>query len=183
GSTALVTGASSGIGAATAKLLVQQGFRLAVTSRGGRELDEFATATGAQAHPVDLTRDGAPEQLRDAVTATIGTPDLLICNAGVGWQSSLLEMPAETMAELVRLNLIATMQVVRAFADGMVERGSGHIALVSSIAGSMGVPNEAVYSASKAAVQVFGRSAQLELAPSGIGVTTVNPGVVDTAFF
>jgi len=183
GATALVTGASSGIGAATARLLAHEGFRLVVSSRGGRGLDDIAAETGARPFPVDLTRTDAAEELHAQVTTTIGTPDLLVCNAGMGWQGSLQHMPAETVTHLVRLNITATVDLVRVFAGDMAARGSGHLVLVSSIAGNMGVPHEAAYSASKAALQVFGQSMRLELARTGVALTMVQPGVVDTSFF
>ena len=183
GATALVTGASSGIGAATTRLLAHQGFRLVVNSRGGPELDDIAAETGARPFPLDLTRPGAAETVHEEVTAAIGTPDLLVCNAGAGWQGPLQQMPAETVTQLLRLNVAATVDLVRVFAGDMVDRGSGHLVLVSSIAGNMGVPREAAYSASKAALLGFGQSMRLELARTGVDITMVHPGVVDTAFF
>lgn len=183
GAAALVTGASSGIGAATATLLTREGFRLAVNATGGPALHELARRTGASPCPADLTGPEAAERLRAEVETTIGTPELLVCNAGVGWEGPLGAMPAERVESLLRLNLEATVQLVRVFAPVMARRGRGHIVLVSSIAGSMGVPDEAVYSASKAALGVFGQSMRLELAQAGIGATVVHPGVVDTEFF
>lgn len=181
--TALVTGASSGIGAATARLLARQGYRLAVQSRGGQGLEDVANRTGAQVCVADLTEQDAAQRLHVAVEARLGALDLLVCNAGVGWEGQLADMPAERIEHLMRLNLVATMQLVRVFGSEMARRGRGHIVLVSSIAGSMGVPREAVYSASKAGLRVFGQSMGLELAGTGVGVTVVNPGAVDTAFF
>lgn len=183
GATALVTGASSGIGAATAELLAGQGFRLAVNATGGAALEELARRTDAVCCPADLTAPGAALRLHAAAETTIGTPGLLVCNAGVGWQGPLTGMPVERVEGVLRLNLEAVVQLVRVFAPAMARTGGGHIVLVSSIAGEMGVPGEAVYSASKAALGVFGQSVRLELARDRIGVTVVHPGVVDTGFF
>lgn len=183
GATALVTGASSGIGAATAELLAGEGFRLVVNATGGQALDELARRTGAASSPADLTDPGSAQRLHAAAATTIGTPDLLVCNAGVGWEGALATMPAERAEHVLRLNLEAVVHLVRIFIPDMARRGRGHIVLVSSIAGSMGVPGEAVYSASKAALSVFAQSLRLELAPDGITCTVVHPGVVDTGFF
>lgn len=183
GATALVTGASSGIGAATAELLAGEGFHLAVNATGGPALDEVARRTDAANCPGDLTEPGAAERLRASVATTIGTPDLLVCNAGVGWEGALAAMPADRVASVLRLNLEAVVHLVRVFVPDMAHRGHGHIVLVSSIAGSMGVPREAVYSAGKAGLSAFGQSMRLELAPEGITCTVVHPGVVDTGFF
>lgn len=183
GATALITGASSGIGAATARLLSDENFRLAVQSRGGPALEDVAHRCGAQVCVADLTEPDAAQRVYDEVSGRLGPVDLLVCNAGAGWEGELTAMPADDIENLLRLNVHANMHLVRAFAPEMVRRGRGHIVLVSSIAGSMGVSGESVYSASKAALRVFGQSMGLELARAGVGVTVVNPGVVDTAFF
>lgn len=183
GATALITGASSGIGAATARLLATEGFRLAVQSRGGPALEDVAYRTGAQVCVADLIESDAAQRVYHEVRGTFGPLDLLVCNAGAGWEGELAAMPAADIENLLRLNVHANMHLVRAFAPEMVRRGRGHIVLVCSIAGSMGVPGESVYSASKAALRVFGQSMGLELARAGVGVTVVNPGVVDTEFF
>lgn len=183
GTAALVTGASSGIGAATAQLLARHGLSLAVQARGGPSLDDIAARTGAYPCTADLTDSHAATALHEDVTAAIGGIDLLVCNAGAGWEGPLESMPAERIDELVRLNLLANLRLVHTFAPDMMRRERGHIVLVSSIAGSMGVPGEAVYSATKAGLRVFGDAVRLELAPAGVGVTVVNPGAVRTGFF
>lgn len=181
--TALVTGASSGIGAATTRLLCWHGVTVAAQSRGGQALRELADGTGAYPCTADLTAPQAPAALYEEVTGAIGPVDLLVCNAGAGWEGPVESMPADRVDELVELNLSANLRLVRSFVPEMLRRERGHIVLVSSIAGSMGVPGEAVYSATKAALRVFGDAVRLELAPGGVGVTVVNPGAVRTAFF
>lgn len=180
--TALVTGGSSGIGAATVELLAEHGYRVVAVARDSPALDRLAALSRIRTCAADLTEPGAPTRIRSEVQAMIGTPDLLVCNAGVGWQGPLDSMEAETADEVLRLNLIATVQLVREFLPDMRGRG-GHLVLVSSIAGSMGVPREAVYAASKAGVRALADSLRLELASEGIGVTVLTPGVVDTGFF
>lgn len=183
GAGALVTGASSGIGAATAEVLSRHGCHLAVLARDTGRLADVARRTGAYACPADLTARDDIDPVRKRVFSTIGAVDLLVGNAGVGWEGPAKDMPRDRLDALVELNVLANLRLVREFLPEMVRRRRGHIVLVSSIAGAMGVPGEAAYSASKAAVRVFGDSLRLELAGSGVGVTVVLPGAVDTAFF
>lgn len=181
--TALVTGASSGIGAATTELLAGKGYRVVALSRGSPALDRLGARSGVFTCTAELTDPEAAARIRSEVRTMIGVPDLLVCNAGIGWEGPFESMEDEAAERVLGLNLLATVRLVREFLPDMRGRGGGHLVLVSSIAGSMGVPREAVYAASKAGVRVFGESLRLELAPAGIGVTVVHPGAVDTGFF
>jgi short-subunit dehydrogenase len=183
GAVALVTGASSGIGAATAVILSKAGARLVLTGRDGGRLDDVAERTGATAIPADLIDPDGPQRVVDAALAAEGRVDLLVCNAGVGWHGPITEMPGAKAAELVVLNLLAPVQFARLLAPRMAERGSGHMVFVSSIAGMTGVREEAVYAATKAGVNCLADSLVYELADCGIGVSIVAPGPVDTPFF
>jgi short-subunit dehydrogenase len=183
GAIALVTGASSGIGAATAAYLAAAGARLLVTGRDEDRLQAVAARTGAVALPADLTKPDGPDQLVEAALAAAGRIDLLVCNAGVGWAGPIDELPGATAAELVNLNVLAPVQLARLIAPGMAARGSGRLVFVSSIAGAIGVRHEAVYAATKAAVNCLAESLNYELAHRGVGVSVVLPGVVDTPFF
>jgi short-subunit dehydrogenase len=180
GSTALVTGASSGIGAATAELLGRRGARVLLTGRDETALRRVAEATGGDHLAVDLGADGGPQRVADWAA---GAVDVLVCNAGVGWAGRLVDMPAAEVDRLVRVNVLATLRLAGELLPGMVERGRGHLVLVSSIAGCLGVAEEAVYAATKAALRTFADSVRYEVAGSGVGVSVVVPGVVDTAFF
>jgi len=104
----------------------------------------------------------------------------LVCNAGIGWAGSLDRMTDDSIDELVTVNLTAHLTLTRLLLPGMVAR-KGHLVLVSSIAGCLGVADEAVYAATKAGLRTFANS--VRLAHQEIGVTTVIPGVVDTPFF
>lgn len=179
GRTAVVTGGSSGIGAATADLLAHRGCRVVVVGRDATALTEVATRTGGQACVADLAEAGATA----TVLAEAGAVDLLVCNAGVGWAGRLEDMADTDIDRLVRVNLLAPAYLVRAALPGMLRRGRGHVVLVSSIAGSMGVAEEAVYSATKAGVNALAASVRHEVAGRGVGVSVVVPGVVDTPFF
>ena len=183
GAVALVTGASSGIGAATAEYLGHAGARLVLTGRDEERLCTVAARTGAVSLPANLTEPGAPDQLVEQAVAAEGRIDLLVCNAGIGWAGPISQLSAATAAELVNLNLLAPVQLTRLVVPAMAARGSGRLVFVSSIAGAIGVRHEAVYAATKAALNCLAESLSYELADQGVGVSLVLPGVVDTPFF
>lgn len=179
----LVTGASSGIGAATAMRFAAGGARLVVTGRNEERLRDVATRTGATQVTADLTQPGAPELLVDKTLAAEGRVDVLVCNAGAGWAGPIAELAGPKASELISLNLLAPVQLAALLAPGMAERGSGRLVFVSSIAGATGVRNEAVYAATKAGLNNLAESLSYELTGTGVGVSLVLPGVVDTPFF
>ena len=179
----LVTGASSGIGAATAFRLAASGARLIVTGRNEERLRDVAALTGATPLPADLAEPGGPELLVEKALAVADRVDVLVCNAGAGWAGPISELTGPKASELVSLNLLAPVQLARLLAPGMAERGSGRLVFVSSIAGATGVRNEAVYAATKAGLNYLAESLTYELAGTGVGVSVVLPGVVDTPFF
>src|SRR6266540_1873587 len=109
--------------------------------------------------------------------------DLLVSNAGAGWAGDLAAMPLDLAERLVTLNLVAPVRLTRLLLPGMLERGGGHLVYVTSIAGATGVAREAVYAATKAGLGTFADSVREEVAGSGVTVSVVVPGVVDTPFF
>jgi short-subunit dehydrogenase len=183
GATCLVTGASSGIGRAAALALAEKGARLALSGRDTTRLAEVATATGGHAIAADLTEPGAPERLAAAAHDRLGAVDVLVNNAGVGLAGSFADVPPERVDELVAVNLCAPVLLARALLPGMLERRRGAIVNVASIAGHLGVAGEAVYAATKAGLIGFGESLRQELAGTGVQVSLISPGVVDTMFF
>jgi short-subunit dehydrogenase len=183
GRIALVTGASSGIGRALSPLLAERGATLALAGRDTAALAEVAQRTGGEPLAADLAEPGGAERLAGLVLARYGRVDLLVSNAGAGWAGDLAAMPLEVAERLVTLNLVAPVRLTRLLLPGMLERGSGHLVYVTSIAGATGVAREAVYAATKAGLATFADSVREEVAGRGVTVSVVVPGVVDTPFF
>jgi short-subunit dehydrogenase len=183
GRIALVTGASSGIGRALSPLLAELGATLALAGRDQHALAEIAGRTGGEPLMADLAEPGGAERLAELVLERWGRVDLLVNNAGAGWAGDLAAMPPETADRLIALNLAAPVRLTRLLLPGMLERGGGHLVYVTSIAGATGVAREAVYAATKAGLATFADSLREEVAGTGISVSVVVPGVVDTPFF
>lgn len=175
GRTALITGASSGIGAATASALAAAGCAVVLVARDEARLAEVAARTGGTALVADLTLPADLERVAEAARET----DLLVNNAGTGWAGDVHAMAAPDLHALVAVNLTAPMRLTAAALPQMTRRGAGHIVFVSSIA-TVGVHGEAVYSATKAGLRTFAASVRYE---TRIGVTTVLPAGVNTPFF
>jgi short-subunit dehydrogenase len=183
GAVALITGGSSGIGAATARALTFAGACPMVAGRDPVRLREIARQTGAVPLRVDLATPDGPDELAVAALAEAGRVDLLISNAGVGWAGEIAELSGAKAAELMAVNLTAPIQLARLLVPGMTKRGTGHLVFVSSIVGMTGAREEAVYAATKAGVGHFAESLSYELDGQNVGVSVVVPGVVDTPFF
>jgi short-subunit dehydrogenase len=179
GSVALVTGASAGIGEATALLLAAAGARVLVHGRDEERLRALAARIGGRPLAVDLAEPGAAQRLAQAA----GPVDILVNNAGIGWAGPFHDMSPDTVELLLRVNLTAPVELTRELLPGMLERGSGQLMYVTSIAGRMGVATEAVYAASKAGLDAFAESLRLELRGTGVRVGVLVPGVVDTGYF
>jgi short-subunit dehydrogenase len=185
----LLTGASGGIGSALARALSRRGADLVVTSRDLSKLDDATGATGAAGSGVagpaatyvaaDLTDE---EQVRH-LAEQAGEVDVLINNAGVGWYGNAAQMPCTDVRRLVEINMLAPLLLTRLLLPGMTARKRGHIVFVGSVAGHLGVENEAVYSATKAALRTYAEALRAEVRRQGIGVSVVSPGAVATKFF
>lgn len=178
--TALVTGASSGIGEQFARQLAIRGHELILVARRADRLERLASDLPTPAHviPCDLATDAA--SLPGRVAELDRRVDLLVNNAGFGTSGPFLEHDPARDAEQVRLNCEAVVTLTHAFLPPMVERGRGGIINVASSAGMQPIPYESVYAASKAFVISFTDALYAELRGSGVRVLAVNPGPVPT---
>ncbi len=189
GRTALVTGAASGMGAATARLLAANGARVALLARRADRLTELAAkiaADGGQALPVvaDLTDQAAVDAAVEAVHQAYGRVDLVVNAAGVMLPNPVDDGRIDEWTAMVDTNLTGALRIVRAFtADLLAAAAEGRTAdlvNVSSIGAHVAFPNYAVYGATKAALTQLSASLRTELGPRDVRVTTIEPGLTDT---
>lgn len=184
--TALVTGASSGIGEALAECFARGGFDLVLVARSADKLEalaqRLAAAHGVQARaePSDLAQRGAPAKLAAALKRRRVTVDVLVNCAGVLENRPFAAMPPERHQALIDLNVSALTAMLAEFVPGMVERGAGRVLNVASVAAFQPVPMLATYAATKAYVLSLSESLAEELRGSGVGVTALCPGITET---
>ncbi len=186
--TALITGASSGIGALAAEKLAENGIRVLLVARRENRLQDLAAkirTLGGQAEyfAADLSSSADRNALLEWCRQMVGTPDILINNAGIGWYGYFSHMPLELAEQLLQINVESVVFLTKTYLPAMLERGSGHIINVSSIVG--GLPNQgvAMYSASKAFVDAFTTSIYREIKNSGVHISSLRPGPVTTEFY
>lgn len=178
GRTALVTGASRGIGAATARALDRAGARVVLVARTAAALEAVAAELANDPVTVvaDLAADGSARRVADAA----GPVDVLVNNAGAAVRMPSSDLDEQTVDRLLALNVRNLLLLTTALLPGMVARGGGSIVNLSSISGVVGTPRRAIYAATKGAVDALTRSLAAEHGPSGIRVNSVAPGVIDT---
>lgn len=180
---AVVTGASSGIGAETARLLARRGWTCVLVARRRDRLEELAAETGGEAEPCDVGDREAVEELAARVLERHAAVHLLVNNAGIPGRGSFLSLEPDDVERLVRTNYLGSVWCLRAFLPGL-ERGTpSDVVNIVSVAGTVAFPPSGPYGASKFAQIAFSRVTASELLPRGIRVHTVNPGFVHTEGF
>ncbi|MCG1003623.1 MULTISPECIES: SDR family oxidoreductase [Halobacterium] len=182
---AIVTGASSGIGEATAKALASRGARVVVAARREDELQDLReqiTADDGEALvvPTDITNDDDIDALVDATLDEYGRIDILVNNAGVMPLSHIADVDRETLQTTIDVNLSGLVKLTHAVIPTMIEQERGHVVNLSSVVGRFLMENGAHYNATKAGVKMFGDSLRLDVAEEGIRVATIEPGSVAT---
>jgi short-subunit dehydrogenase len=180
---AILTGASSGIGHALAHELSRRGYELALLARRADLLEQLASELPAKsvAIPCDVSDRAAVREAVARGQQQLGGPfDLAIANAGIGIPTHVANLDVDDAERTMRINFFGMLYLFDAVIPSMVERRSGRFVGIASLAGLRGLPASAIYSASKAAMQMFLESSRLDLAPLGVNITIVNPGFVAT---
>jgi NADP-dependent 3-hydroxy acid dehydrogenase YdfG len=181
----LITGASSGIGAATARLAAARGHRLVLAARSADALDSLAAELGgaerALAVPCDVTEWAEQEAMVAAALSAFGRLDVAFANAGFGGARSFLDSTPEHWKSMVLTNVYGAALTIRATLPAL-EDSRGHVLLTGSVAGRRNVPGS-LYSATKWAVAAMAENLRQEVDGTGMRVTLIEPGMVDTAFW
>jgi NADP-dependent 3-hydroxy acid dehydrogenase YdfG len=188
GAVAVVTGASAGLGEATATEFARRGVRVVLAARRLHRLETLANrierAGGiALAVKCDVTDHAQLDALPSVVAEAVGPCDILVNNAGVPGRGSFEDLDYEQIERVIRVNVLGVLFGTRAFLPGMLKRGRGHVVNVASLAGLFAAPGASVYSASKHAVVAFSESLDPTTKRRGVRVTSVNPGFVPTEGF
>jgi NADP-dependent 3-hydroxy acid dehydrogenase YdfG len=177
----LITGASGGIGEATARHAAAAGYRVVLAARSTEKLESLADEVGGLAVTCDVTEWTDQEAMVERTLAEYGRIDVAFANAGFGGKRGFKADSPEFWRAMVLTNVYGVALTIRACMDALVET-KGHLILTSSLAGRRSLPGS-LYSATKFAVTSMGESARLELNGTGVRVTLIEPGMVDTPFF
>jgi short-subunit dehydrogenase len=183
GSVAIVTGASRGIGLAIARALTERHAQVIAVDIEADELAKAAADLGAEAFVADVRDPSHADSVVQHALARYGRIDVVVANAGIGWAGQFAEMPVQRLSDLVAVNVAAPMLLARAAVPSMIAAQRGALVFISSIAGALLVTDEAVYSATKAAIDGFAEPLRDDLRGSNITVSTVVPAAVRTSFF
>jgi 3-oxoacyl-[acyl-carrier protein] reductase len=183
GKSALVTGATGGIGEAIARALHGQGAAVAISGTRANVLDELATALGGRVHvlPCDLSKPHEVEKLVPAAEAALGSLDILVNNAGITRDNLAMRMKDEEWQAVLDVNLTAGFRLARSAMRGMMRRRFGRIIGITSVVGVTGNPGQANYAAAKAGMIGMTKALAQELASRQITVNCVAPGFIETA--
>ena len=178
--TALVTGASSGIGRATAQMLLDRGHRVIGTSRNPNTIPSESRLEGVVYRALDLTDLHAVEGFVAAIGAEGFRVDILVNNAGESQSGPLEELPIGALERLFRLNVLGPVHLTQLLLPGMRMRGYGRVVMVGSMLASFPLAYRSSYVATKAAIKGFATAARFEMSPYGVWLTTVEPGSIRT---
>ena len=184
GRTALVTGASQGIGEAVARRLAAQGARLVLAARSVEKLEALRGELGEdRAHvlPLDVSQSAAVAERVKEIPEAFSAIDILVNNAGITADNLLLRMGLEQWETVLRTNLTGAFALTKEMVRGMMRRRWGRVISISSVVGLMGNPGQANYAAAKAGLVGFSKSLAKELGSRGITVNVVAPGYIETA--
>lgn len=184
GKTALVTGATGGIGESIAQKLIAQGATVAISGTREAVLHDLAKKLGSNAVPVVANlkdANGAAKLASDAESALGGKIDILVCNAGITKDGLAMRMKDDDWEDVINVNLTSSFKLIRALLKGMMKQRSGRIITISSVVGVMGNPGQANYVASKAGLIGLTKSLAQEVASRGITVNSLAPGFIKTA--
>jgi 3-oxoacyl-[acyl-carrier protein] reductase len=183
GKTALVTGASGGIGGAIATALHGQGATVALSGTRREVLDQFAANLGERAHVLacDLADKDAVEALIPQAETAMGRLDILVANAGITRDNLLVQLSDEAWSEVLAINLTATFRLVRAAVKGMMRRRTGRIIAITSVVGVTGNAGQSNYTAAKAGIIGLIKSTAQEYARRGITANCIAPGFIASA--
>lgn len=177
----LVTGASRGIGRATAQAFAARGCSVGLLARPSSDLTELSkTLTGSMALEADAGERQQVKAAIEAFTDEAGGLDVLVANAGVAYYAPVQELPVERVEQMVQINFLGTVYAIESGLPTMLAAKRGHIVVVSSVAGHRSFPSAAAYGASKAAQRAYIEAVRHDLAGTGIGVTGIYPGRVET---
>jgi len=177
----IVTGGSSGIGLATARLLAERGAEVSLIARGRERLEAAAKELSAAARAADVADQAAVTRAVAELEEEQGEPcDVLISSAGLARPGRFLELPDEVFRQMIDVDYFGTLHALRAVVPGMVERGRGSVVAVSSAAGLLGIYGYSAYGPAKFAVRGLMESLRAELTPCGVHVGVVFPPDVDT---
>ncbi|MFR9754068.1 SDR family oxidoreductase [Nocardia sp. 004] len=176
---AVVTGASSGIGKATAALLAEHGYQVIGTSRNPDTIPADARVAGVEYRALDLTDKASIDSFRTGLDRV----DVLVNNAGESQAGPLTDLPDTAIDRLFQLNVLGPIALTRALLPGMRERGYGRVVMVGSMLASFPMPYRSSYAATKAALRNFATAARFEESPFGVWLTTVEPGQTNTGLW